>query len=258
MQVGGWGGVGGRATRVQPLLPRAGRCSRLWPTLTTPPLPACPQAVRKGHWIVLDELNLAPTDVLEALNRCAAVVRGRGAGPEGRGGGPGCRGLACRWQQSGAHVHDIQESMGCSDGTPPLQAAGRQPRAVRARAAGGGAPPPPLHAVCHPKPAGHLRWAQDAEPVCGWAGDSAPCLMFAPALAPAPELIEALARPAASCPTVDVVMLPLTGPSARASWSCTSRTSPTASSAPSWRRGAVGRGDALLSSVFSAFTPHQK
>ena len=28
------------------------------------------QAVRKGHWIVLDELNLAPTEVLEALNRC--------------------------------------------------------------------------------------------------------------------------------------------------------------------------------------------
>jgi midasin len=27
------------------------------------------QAVRQGHWIVLDELNLAPTDVLEALNR---------------------------------------------------------------------------------------------------------------------------------------------------------------------------------------------
>jgi midasin len=27
------------------------------------------QAVRKGHWIVLDELNLAPTEVLEALNR---------------------------------------------------------------------------------------------------------------------------------------------------------------------------------------------
>ncbi len=27
------------------------------------------QAVRKGWWIVLDELNLAPSDVLEALNR---------------------------------------------------------------------------------------------------------------------------------------------------------------------------------------------
>lgn len=27
------------------------------------------QAVRAGHWVVLDELNLAPTDVLEALNR---------------------------------------------------------------------------------------------------------------------------------------------------------------------------------------------
>ena len=27
------------------------------------------QAVRHGHWIVLDELNLAPTEVLEALNR---------------------------------------------------------------------------------------------------------------------------------------------------------------------------------------------
>lgn len=27
------------------------------------------KAVRHGHWIVLDELNLAPTEVLEALNR---------------------------------------------------------------------------------------------------------------------------------------------------------------------------------------------
>ncbi|KAF5303068.1 hypothetical protein FQR65_LT08397 [Abscondita terminalis] len=27
------------------------------------------EAMRKGHWLILDELNLAPTDVLEALNR---------------------------------------------------------------------------------------------------------------------------------------------------------------------------------------------
>lgn len=26
-------------------------------------------ALRAGHWVVLDELNLAPTEVLEALNR---------------------------------------------------------------------------------------------------------------------------------------------------------------------------------------------
>lgn len=27
-------------------------------------------ALREGHWVVLDELNLAPSEVLEALNRC--------------------------------------------------------------------------------------------------------------------------------------------------------------------------------------------
>lgn len=27
------------------------------------------KAMRNGHWIILDELNLAPSDVLEALNR---------------------------------------------------------------------------------------------------------------------------------------------------------------------------------------------
>ncbi len=31
-------------------------------------------AVRAGHWLVLDELNLAPSEVLEALNRCAALL----------------------------------------------------------------------------------------------------------------------------------------------------------------------------------------
>lgn len=27
------------------------------------------EAMREGHWIILDELNLAPTEVMEALNR---------------------------------------------------------------------------------------------------------------------------------------------------------------------------------------------
>jgi midasin len=38
-------------------------------------------ALREGHWLVLDELNLAPTEVLEALNRWdRAMVREAGGG----------------------------------------------------------------------------------------------------------------------------------------------------------------------------------
>jgi midasin (ATPase involved in ribosome maturation) len=31
-------------------------------------------ALRCGHWVVLDELNLAPTEVLEALNRWVKLL----------------------------------------------------------------------------------------------------------------------------------------------------------------------------------------
>ena len=31
-------------------------------------------ALRQGHWVVLDELNLAPSEVLEALNRCVCTL----------------------------------------------------------------------------------------------------------------------------------------------------------------------------------------
>ena len=39
-------------------------------------------AVRQGHWVVLDELNLAPSEVLEALNRHAVPSLGPAASLE--------------------------------------------------------------------------------------------------------------------------------------------------------------------------------
>lgn len=38
------------------------------------------EAMRHGYWVILDELNLAPTDVLEALNRVSEGERGRKEG----------------------------------------------------------------------------------------------------------------------------------------------------------------------------------
>lgn len=44
---------------------------RLWFMLHLGPLV---DAMRNGYWVILDELNLAPTDVLEALNRVCEWV----------------------------------------------------------------------------------------------------------------------------------------------------------------------------------------
>ncbi len=55
-------------------------------------------AVRRGHWLLLDELNLAPSDVLEALNRWAWLRRQAAQGKGSRGGAAEC-GAGWGWQR---------------------------------------------------------------------------------------------------------------------------------------------------------------
>ena len=56
-------------------------CTRL-PYHHPCPVGVLVEAMRQGHWVILDELNLAPTEVLEALNRvrCAALQGGTSCG----------------------------------------------------------------------------------------------------------------------------------------------------------------------------------
>jgi MoxR-like ATPase len=114
------------------------------------------RALRAGHWLVLDELNLAPTEVLEALNRWAA-------GP--CEGGP--RRLPRPAVAACSPTAAARPLLTLTAATPPRphprpQAARRQPRAVCAGAAGDGAAAPPLHAVRDAEPAGRVRGAQGA------------------------------------------------------------------------------------------------